>query len=219
MLEKLKKWAKKQTEIQPFDTTVFGDPLADQTDWVPLKRGGSNFHTHHLVESGANRVEFRPTRGAKLFALIFIITGISLPILFITTQSETLSFYELGGILLFGLIFAGVGSALWIFMGKPRVFDKLHGMYWIGHKEPDYGYKVANELNKNQARLSDIHAIQLIREYVRSDKSSYYSYEMNLILKSGERLNVVDHGKKSEIISDSRILSDFLNVPVWSAFN
>ena len=116
------------------------------------------------------------------------------------------------------LIFASAGGFMWYIMGKPRVFDKLTGMYWLGHKEPDYVYKVANEVQNNQARLSDIHAIQLIREYVRSDKNSYYSYELNLILKSGERLNVIDHGKKSEIISDADKLSKYLGVPVWSTF-
>ena len=218
MLEKLKKWIKKKGEIEPFDTSSFDDPLAERIDWVPLKHGGSNFHTHRLVETTANRLEFRATRGARLFAAIFIVVGFAFPILFITTQSGSLSFYELGGILFFGLIFASAGGFMWYIMGKPRVFDKLTGMYWLGHKEPDYVYKVANEVQNNQARLSDIHAIQLIREYVRSDKNSYYSYELNLILKSGERLNVIDHGKKSEIISDADKLSKYLGVPVWSTF-
>lgn len=222
MLNKIKTWIKKQGEVKPFDASVFGDPLANQIDWVPLKRGGSNFHTHRLVESGYNRLEFKPTLGTKLFALIFISVGILFPAFFIMKGASVPGSWvsiELLGIIIFGLIFAGAGGLMWYFMGKPRVFDKLTGMYWLGHKEPDYIYKVAREVSENQARLSDIHAIQLISEYIRSDKSSYYSYELNLILKCGKRLNVIDHGKKSEIISDARKLSEFLGVPVWSEFS
>lgn len=221
MFEKIKSWIKKQGEIAPFDTKRFDDPLADQVEWIPLKRGGSNFHTHRLVESGHSRIEFKPTLGAKLFSSIFIATGILFPAGFIflgTANQGANSYSEFAGIIFFGLIFAGAGGLMWYLMGKPRVFDKLTGMYWMGHKEPEYVYKATQKIDKNQARLSDVHAIQLLREYVRSDKSSYYSYELNLILKNGERLNVIDHGKKSEILSDAKKLSEFLGVPVWNTF-
>ena len=33
------------------DTAQFGDPVADKTDWGPLKRGGANFCTHKLVRT------------------------------------------------------------------------------------------------------------------------------------------------------------------------
>ena len=35
-------------------------------------------------------------------------------------------------------------------------------------------------------------AIQLIRKYVRGDKSADYSYELNLVRGDGSRLNVTD---------------------------
>jgi hypothetical protein len=75
---------------------------------------------------------------------------------------------------------------------------------------------------KEHCRLSDIHAIQLLQEYVSTSSSSgsssrYYSYELNLVLKDGNRLNVVDHGKLSLIRTDAEQLGQFLNVPVWDA--
>ena len=225
MLDKMKTWIKKATEIEPFDVSRFNDPLAEVVEWVPLKRGGSNFHTHKMVEVDAHRMEFRPTIGAKLFAGIFIAVGIIFPVLFLTAGSDSPdmdSAWAPLGIIVFGLVFAGAGGAMWYTMGKPRVFDKWAGMYWKGHKKPDLLYKPVDENDKakqDAAMLRDVHAIQLIREYVRSDKSSYYSYELNLVLADGSRVNVIDHGKKSEIMDDARKLGEFLGVPVWNTFS
>ena len=66
-------------------------------------------------------------------------------------------------------------------------------------------------------KLDDIHAIQLISEYISGKKSSYYSYELNLVLKDASRINVIDHGNDSTISSNAKVLSRFLDVPVWDA--
>ena len=66
-------------------------------------------------------------------------------------------------------------------------------------------------------KLEDIHAIQLISEYISGEKSSYYSYELNLVLKDAGRINVIDHGNDGVIINNAKILSRFLDVPVWDA--
>ncbi|PWN06468.1 hypothetical protein [Rhodohalobacter mucosus] len=224
MLDKMKSWIKKMSEVEPFDASRFNDPLAERIDWVPLKRGGSNFHTHKMVEVDAHRLEFRPTVGARLFAGIFLAVGIFFPILFLVQgDADMESVGATVGIIAFGLVFAGAGGAMWYTMGKPRVFDKWAGMYWKGHKKPDLLYKPMgneddNKDKKDAAMLRDVHAIQLIREYVRSDKSSYYSYELNLILSDGSRVNVIDHGKKSEILEDAEKLGQFLGKPVWNMF-
>jgi hypothetical protein len=70
---------------------------------------------------------------------------------------------------------------------------------------------------KDMCKLEDVHAIQLLREYCRGNKSSYYSYELNLVLHDGRRVNVVDHGKHSQILDEARMLSECLEVPVWDA--
>lgn len=97
-----------------------------------------------------------------------------------------------------------------------KTLDKYTSMYWKGHKKPDYIYRPEDE--KDATMFSNIYAIQIIREYVKSDKSSYYSYELNLVLDDGRRLNVIDHGKKNEILEDARELGEFLDVPVWVGF-
>jgi hypothetical protein len=40
---------------------------------------------------------------------------------------------------------------------------------------------------------------------------------LNLILKSGGRINVVDHGNIEKLKEDAQILSSFLSKPVWDS--
>jgi hypothetical protein len=97
----------------------------------------------------------------------------------------------------------------------PIVFDKYQGCFWKGRKVPN-GVSDSQGI-KYFARLDEIHALQLISEYCRGNKSSYYSYELNLILKNGNRMNVVDHGNPEKLREDTQALSRFLGKPVWDA--
>ncbi|MCB0639092.1 MAG: hypothetical protein KDC54_20825, partial [Lewinella sp.] len=63
----------------------------------------------------------------------------------------------------------------------------------------------------------EIHAIQLLRERVRSKNSRYFSYELNLVLRNGERLALMDHSKQDAIREDAQLLSRTLSVPLWDA--
>ena len=67
--------------------------------------------------------------------------------------------------------------------------------------------------------LNQVCAIQLIREYVSGNKSSYYSYELNLVCADGERINIVDHGSLPVIRNDGETLADYLSIPVWDAID
>ena len=73
------------------------------------------------------------------------------------------------------------------------------------------------ERGDSSAPLSSIHALQLLSEFVSGSKSSYYSYELNLVLNDGSRINVVDHGNLERLRSDASALSRFLDKPVWDA--
>jgi len=41
--------------------------------------------------------------------------------------------------------------------------------------------------------------------------------EINLVLKDGQRINVIDHGEKPIILKEAEKLSQFLNLPIWNA--
>ena len=65
--------------------------------------------------------------------------------------------------------------------------------------------------------IAYVRALQLLPELVRGDKSSYYSYELNLVLSDGTRRNVVDHGSLAKLREDAAQLSARLNLPIWDA--
>ena len=109
------------------------------------------------------------------------------------------------------------------FMPPPSVFDKKIGWYWKGKIIDDDIEQIKQQ--HDAIELSKIHAIQLLSEYVESKlgptrsstrQNPFYSYELNLVLKDGSRINVIEDINQRRLEKDASDLSDFLNVPVWS---
>jgi hypothetical protein len=207
LAENIKKLVGENT-VPQFDPAAFGDPVATSTQWTPLASGGANFRTHKLYQASVTRWEFRAGIGALLFCGVFAVIGMVVLIIgaFKVNEGEWM-------LVLFGAIFATAGILMWYFMTAPVVFDKDRGYYCKGRKKPER--QIDPSLLKNYAPLREIHALQILSEYVKGDKSSYYSYELNLILKDGTRRNVVDHGSLQAIREDAAMLADFMGVPLW----
>jgi hypothetical protein len=205
-------------DANSFDPSKFYDPIAMQTDWTPVKAGGSSFQSHKLVVTDSNRVEFRATIGAKAFYLIFLFAGIVVFLGFVAARLSAGNFaFDIGTIipLLVGLVFAFIGGSMLYFGTAPVVFDKPKGYFWKGRKSPDEVIDISSI--KNFTELSKIHALQLISEYCRTNKNSFYSYELNLVLENADRINVVDHGNKNNLMEDAQSLSRFLGKLLWDA--
>lgn len=200
-----------------FDPATLDDPVAMETEWSPLKKGGANFCTRKLVQVSPLRYEFRASLGAILFYLLFLLIGLGvsiIPIAEIILSGEiwTSKVLFLGA---FSLIFTLAGGLMLYFGTRPVVFDKQHDCFWKGKITADeLIYATANEL---LMPFKEIYAIQLIAEYLSDSESSYYSYEVNLVSREGVRTNVVDHGKLEKIHEDANTLAQFLDVPVWDA--
>jgi len=209
----------RQEKIEEFQR---GDPVASQTEWDPAVGGGTNFCTRRLVQASVHRLEFRPTVTARVFPLIFFFCGVVVLVIagyqFATGGFENPMLAVF--VPLFGCVFAGAGGLLYWLMTRQIAFDRTLRCFWKG-KMP---MSVADTEYRNSAvSLDRIHAIQLVSERVTSSsgsgshrrRSSYYSYEINLVLEDGSRINVVDHGKVDRIRQDARQLAEFLDVPVW----
>ena len=119
------------------------------------------------------------------------------------------------GLLVGGAVFTVGGGLLWASRGRPLVFDPQSGFFWRG-KLPR-GRWPEPSLVRDLTPLSEIHALQLLTERVRGDKSSYDSHELNLVLRDGRRLNVVDHGDLDRLRRDAGRLASLLGKPVWDA--
>jgi len=54
-----------------------------------------------------------------------------------------------------------------------------------------------------------------MRERLGSREETYISYELNLVLRDGSRLNITDHGHLKSLRPEAVRLAEFLDVPLW----
>jgi len=202
-------------EKKPLDLSRFQDPLAEKTQWTPARSGGTNFRTHALRELSPVRVAFRMSGGGLLFNLIFLLAGLGIIMGSALSHSPGRPFLMLLFPVLFGMIFAGVGGGMLFFSARPIVFDKSLGWFWKGYRQPSL--MGGSPPPRIGTPLSRIHALQILSESVRGDKGSFTSYELNLVLRDGTRLNVLDHGNYNRLVEDARRLASFLGVRIWDA--
>ncbi len=180
-------------------------------DWSPLVSGGSNFKTHKLVAVSPMRMEYKPGIGIILLGVLFVVVGLGVSSFVFLEETSFMIFF-------LGLVFLAPGVFVIYSAFKPIVFDKTEGYFWKGKTAPSQVADI-NEL-KTVAKLDDIYGIQVVKEYVRSSNdgknTSYYSYEINLVLQNGQRINVIDYGHATSILQDASRLAKFINKPVLS---
>ena len=190
-----------QDNREVIDLSAFGNEIAFKTSWEPLVGGGTNFCTHRAQKNASlmgDVVVFKTAIQAYLFAISFVAFGAMFAIAGAAGEFED----EIG---LMGLGFLAFGCwELWSLRRKESRFDRYSNELAQGKKSFD---------------LKNIEAIQLIREYVRGNESSYYSYELNLICSDGSRINIVDHGALRKLREDAALLAEYLSVPVWDAID
>jgi hypothetical protein len=196
------------------DPAQFGDELATSIAWSPLKAGGASLCTHRLVSADSDRCVFRATWRARAFYLVFLLVGVGGLIVFgpVHTYLEGLGPFRLVPFLI-GLVLVIAGGTMFYLGTQPLTFDKKRGTYWTGRSEPAPQKRTAAA--KENVALERIHAIQLLVERVRGNSSTYDSYELNLVLDDGSRVNLLDHSGLRQLRQDAEGLAHFLGVPVW----
>jgi hypothetical protein len=191
------------THPRQFDPAELNDPVALKTSWSPLKRGGTNFRTHALFPLTPQRMEFQPTVASKVVGWVFLGVGVLVELVAVVlVLLAQLDLVVAIGLLLFGLVFVVVGVLLKRFIGRPITFD-------LATRVCARGKPGAADVS-----LGSLHALQVVSEYC-SGQSSFYSYELNLVMNDGTRHNVVDHGSLDALRSDAAQLARFLRVPLW----
>lgn len=201
------------------NATYFNEiPLKKRISTTPLNSGGASFKTHILIKKSNSKLVYKPSVGIALFCFIFLVVGLTVLFFgsytFMTTENKYEDF-PIWFVIIFGGIFTFAGSFMFYYNYKPRVFDKQLGMYYKAYKVSLH--KTTISKFNSQISLKSIIAIQIIGETITSDDSSYNSFELNLVTVKGKRFNVVDHGNLKSILNDAKMLSDFLNVPIWHA--
>ncbi len=200
-----------------FDPTSLHDPVALLTSWDPASPGGSNFATHTLHMIHPQRAEFRCSVGMKLMSGIFLVFGTVIagvfgrPLLAGQFPTETDQLVPLG----IGVVFALIGAFLLRNALTPIVFDLGHGYFCRDRRKPEHTMDPSRI--KHHARLDDVHALQLVSEICRTKNGSYLSHELNLVLRDGKRIHVVDHGDLARLRNDARRIAELIRKPLWDA--
>jgi hypothetical protein len=200
------------------NTDKFNDTLASEVSWTPLTDGGFSMKTHQIFEGNYNRIEFRITKSllALCFALFIIGGGLFYALQFSTAfysfhfSDYTNYFLKTASFLVF---FGSIGC--YFYYNTPKVFDKNLGIYFWGKEPTD----IPAENNENSIFLKDIHAIQIIK-FVQLDddwkKSKVIdTFELNLIMKNLQRINVLAHSDLKEIKGSAKKISELLRIPIW----
>ena len=183
------------------DLSAFGNEIAFETSWEPLVGGGTNFCTHRAQKNSSlmgDVIVFKTAIQAYLFAICFVALGAVFAIASAAGEVADMPVWAGLGVLAFGCWY------LWSLRQKESRFDRYSSELTQGKKSFD---------------LRNAEAIQLIREYVRGNKSSYYSCELNLICSDGSRINIVDHGALRKLREDAALLAEYLSIPVWDAID
>ena len=71
-------------------------------------------------------------------------------------------------------------------------------------------------MDADLVKFSTIYSLQLISENIKGEGGSpFNSYELNLILNDGMRINVVDHTNLFKLRSEAQFLAQKLNIELW----
>lgn len=214
--EKKSFFSKLKDKMGNFSPASIDDPMAQQISWQPISKTSRSSRSSKLKTIHSDLKEFKVTLSGLLLPLIFIVVGSLLTLLIITNfiNEETRpSGVELFLLPLLSVFIIGVGVLFLSRSVEKIVFDRNKGIYWKG-KDP--ATVMRPEELKNYAKLEEVYALQFISKSVRTSKSSYLAYELNLVLKSGNRLNVVCHGSGRHLHREGQELAEFIGKPFWN---
>lgn len=174
--------------------------------WEPLESGGARFKTYKLVKISPLRMELHPTLIWQIFyATLFFLGLFTLLITIAKYNPDNDDFMYI----IFSFIFMLISIALFYFQTTYIIFDKNKQIAW---KKKKYS---KDRTIKKSVPLDDIMALQLLKKKVSlGNFRSFDSFELNFILKSNNRIYVMDYANYHQLKQDTIELSIFLNVPI-----
>lgn len=171
--------------------------------------GGASFETHIAREKNGI-FKFLPSTKFALYTLMYLVLAIAsyyfgMKLWSIDNGLSVIGFLLLGASLVLAFAFLYFLKDFFI----RNVFSKNLGYYYKGYVNIKY-------LRYAKVRLEDIVAIQILGEITTEQLAPFNSFEINLVLRNSERVHIIDHANLKSIVSDSKSLSNFLNVPIWT---
>jgi hypothetical protein len=187
-----------------FNPKNFKDPVAQKTEWTPIfKASNGNFKIKRLSQEGESKIGFKtPASSTAIYRNCALIGLAALAVMLFTKNGSII-------IRILALVAAIVGCWGMYMQSQPICFDKASGVFQRGRKQ--------------KVKFDDIYALQLITRVVqvktppKGQMEKINTYELNLVLNDGSRVNVIAHGGSKEIREDADTISNFINKPLWDA--
>lgn len=172
----------------------------------PLVRGGSNFQNMHLVFR-QDAIAVKPTWKIYLFVMIFQAFALLLICIGLFSEQEIIwAPFSIG--IVFTLIILCILISNLKRCAAP-FFDMGDGVFYPKGFTRD-GSGIA---------LSQLDHLEIIKERCHTSKSSYDSYELNVVLKNGSRYNILDHSNGKLLWEDAHKLAKRLSLPLMDVTN
>ena len=186
----------------PNRTHPGNDPVAEITYWQPMTKGASNFRMQEIKQTKEALI-IQPSFEVKLFCAAFISVGVTPIAIRYSLNWQHLDFI-LDPIISPTSIFIIIGFLIgWVLMKRRVVISKVkQTIYTSGQKVP----------------LHMVYALQVITNIAGGRGHGVYrNSELNLVLKDGNRINLLNHGDEAYFKHQELQLSNLLSVPVWQA--
>ena len=193
------------------------DPIARQINWSPLCSDRFSYAAQRLELVSDSRIELLPSAGLNLSFMFFLLLGSGFILFSFIIDLGLADNQQIGArifAVLFGSVMVLVVGSYWRFYSTPIVFDKDVGLCWKSRKPLD---QVENKsVLEVFVQLDEIYALQILNQLVKKEEySDYNCFEVNLVMKSSKRINVIAHGNKEVLFEQAEELSSFLDVPIW----
>ncbi|EAT12059.1 hypothetical protein HF888_04515 [Bermanella marisrubri] len=184
---------------KPNRTSPFNDPVAQNTHWQSASTYASNFPTQKLLQT---------PKGYKVVMSIELLL-ICQCLIFMGLVPILIDHLIAGTRLLDGLS-SGYGALILIGVA-------LWGGLALNTIEINTNERTIKK-GKQRYSFNQVHALQVITSLAGGRGHGIYkNYELNLVFKDSERLNLLNHGGEAEFEQQTERLSKLLAVPVWEA--
>ena len=178
------------------DPEILKDPVAQKTEWTPARPGGSSRVTRRLASKTQDQWHFRKSIFNWVAVALLGALGVG-PVL-LGLGFGSLPLMAVGGLFI-------AATAFFLFLDRQQTtIDLAQRSVQIGAGD-----------DVRSVPFDEVHALQLISERIESSRSVFLSHELNLVLKSGERINLVDHGSIGILRKDTRRLAQLVDKPIW----
>lgn len=190
------------------------DPFAKKISWERLNIWWTNFITNILTKNTNWNLELKSSFQTKIFLIVFsLIPFILFLTLFLNYFTKETNLNTIVALFVFTLFYFWTNFFIFNNFSKPIVFDKKIGYFYKW--KLNLNLEMIDIDDKNITSLNNIYAVQLLSEFVYWNMGSYYSYELNLVLKDKSRINLIDHWNLNIIKSNAKTIWNYLWVPVW----